>query len=116
MHKYRQCDYHRCMCHILLMWDTTCSSLQSLCTYLPSQEAFPARFKSLHLVHQPWYISIVYKLAKPFIKPKFKDRVSGAVLSWSLLSQQSLVPADPHERLRHGSSAGTFPSRDTTAC
>jgi retinaldehyde-binding protein 1 len=38
-------------------------------------QAFPARFKSLHLVHQPWYISIVYKLAKPFIKPKFKDRV-----------------------------------------
>lgn len=83
---------------------------------LPSQEAFPARFKSLHLVHQPWYISIVYRLAKPFIKPKFKDRVSSAVLSWSLPSQWSLLPPDTHEWLRYGSSAGTLPSRDTVSC
>ena len=57
--------------------DTTCSPLSpvNVLVCLPSQEAFPARFKSLHLVHQPWYISIIYKLAKPFIKPKFKDRV-----------------------------------------
>ena len=44
-----------------------------------SQEAFPARFKSCHMVRQPWYFSIVYKLAKPFLKQKFKDRVSEAV-------------------------------------
>lgn len=40
------------------------------------QEAFPARFKSCHMIRQPWYLSIVYKLAKPFLKQKFKDRVS----------------------------------------
>ena len=31
------------------------------------------------MVRQPWYFSIVYKLAKPFLKQKFKDRVSEAV-------------------------------------
>ncbi len=39
------------------------------------QEAFPARFKGLHLVNQPWYISIVMTIVRPFMKQKLKDRV-----------------------------------------
>jgi retinaldehyde-binding protein 1 len=62
------------------------------------QEAFPARFKSLHLVHQPWYISIVYKLAKPFIKPKFKDRIhmngSDMAALQAQFSPEAQLPAD----------------------
>ena len=39
------------------------------------QEAFPARFKGVHLINQPWYISIVMGLIKPFMKQKLRDRI-----------------------------------------
>lgn len=39
------------------------------------QEAFPARFKGLHLVHQPWYVSIVLTIVRPFMKQKLRERV-----------------------------------------
>ena len=39
------------------------------------QDCFPARFKGLHLVNQPWYISIVLVLVRPFMKQKVKERL-----------------------------------------
>jgi len=39
------------------------------------QDAFPARFKGVHLVHQPWYVSIVLGVIKPFMKQKLRDRI-----------------------------------------
>lgn len=39
------------------------------------QEAFPARFKGVHLLHQPWYISIVLSVIKPFMKQKLRERI-----------------------------------------
>lgn len=39
------------------------------------QEAFPARFKGVHLINQPWYISIVMGVVKPFMKQKLRDRI-----------------------------------------
>ena len=39
------------------------------------QEAFPARFKGVHLINQPWYISIVMSVIKPFMKQKLRDRI-----------------------------------------
>lgn len=30
------------------------------------------------MVRQPWYVSILYKLAKPFLKQKMKERVREA--------------------------------------
>ena len=39
------------------------------------QEAFPARFKGVHLINQPWYISIVMGVIKPFMKQKLRDRI-----------------------------------------
>lgn len=39
------------------------------------QDAFPIRFKALHLVHQPWYVSTVMSLVKPFLKQKHRDRI-----------------------------------------
>ena len=39
------------------------------------QEAFPARFKGLHLVNQPWYVSIILTIVRPFMKQKLKDRL-----------------------------------------
>lgn len=38
------------------------------------QDCFPCRFKGLHLVNQPWYISLVVMLVKPFMKQKLRDR------------------------------------------
>ena len=39
------------------------------------QEAFPARFKGVHLLHQPWYVSIVLSVIRPFMKQKLRDRI-----------------------------------------
>ena len=39
------------------------------------QEAFPARIKGVHLINQPWYISIVLGVIKPFMKQKLRDRI-----------------------------------------
>ena len=40
------------------------------------QDAFPARFKGIHMFRQPWYFSVLWNAVKPFIKPKMKERVS----------------------------------------
>ena len=39
------------------------------------QEAFPARFKGIHLINQPWYISILMTILMPFMKQKLRGRV-----------------------------------------
>lgn len=39
------------------------------------QDAFPARFKAYHLIHQPWFFNIVWAIAKPFMKEKMRSRV-----------------------------------------
>lgn len=38
------------------------------------QDCFPCRFKGLHLVNQPWYISLVVMIVKPFMKQKLRER------------------------------------------
>lgn len=61
------------------------------------QEAFPARFKSAHMVRQPWYISILYNMAKPFIKQKFRERIHMHGRNLHSLHQyipQSKLPSD----------------------
>ena len=47
------------------------------------QDAFPARFKGMHLINQPWYVSIVLAIARPFMKPKLRSRlrIHGAEMS-----------------------------------
>lgn len=39
------------------------------------QESFPGRFKGMHLVNQPWYVSLVLGIIRPFMKQKMKDRL-----------------------------------------
>lgn len=39
------------------------------------QDSFPARFKGVHLLHQPWYINIVLSVIRPFMKQKLRDRI-----------------------------------------
>lgn len=70
-----------------VVYDFTGSSLMSMLKVAQSelitkgiliellQEAFPARFKGVHLVHQPWYVSMVLSVIKPFMKQKLRDRI-----------------------------------------
>jgi retinaldehyde-binding protein 1 len=39
------------------------------------QDSFPGRFKGMHLVNQPWYISLVLGIIRPFMKQKMRDRL-----------------------------------------
>lgn len=39
------------------------------------QDSFPARFKGIHLVNQPWYVSIVLTIMRPFMKQKLRQRL-----------------------------------------
>lgn len=39
------------------------------------QDCFPARFKALHIVNEPFYTSIVLNILKPFLSEKIKKRL-----------------------------------------
>jgi retinaldehyde-binding protein 1 len=59
------------------------SSLQKLYHFMRSevwklgielQDAFPARFKGLHFINQPWYLSLLMGVVRPLLKQKHRDR------------------------------------------
>lgn len=39
------------------------------------QDCFPARFKGVHFIGQPWYVEAALAVIKPFLKEKTKDRI-----------------------------------------
>lgn len=39
------------------------------------QDCYPARFKGVHFVNQPWYVEAALLVVKPFLKEKTKEKV-----------------------------------------
>lgn len=39
------------------------------------QDCFPARFKGIHFIGQPWYVETALAVIKPFLKDKIKQRI-----------------------------------------
>ena len=56
------------------------------------QDAFPLRFKGIHLVNQPWYISMVLAIVRPFMKQKLRDRLFIHGVDYGSL-QEHVAPA-----------------------
>ncbi|XP_021932783.1 clavesin-2-like isoform X3 [Zootermopsis nevadensis] len=39
------------------------------------QDCFPARFKGIHFISQPWYVEAALTVIRPFLKEKTKDKI-----------------------------------------
>lgn len=39
------------------------------------QDSFPIRFKGFHMLNQPWYLSMVMAIIRPFLSQKHRDRI-----------------------------------------
>ncbi|XP_017786507.1 PREDICTED: clavesin-2-like [Nicrophorus vespilloides] len=39
------------------------------------QDCFPAKFKGIHFIGQPWYVEAALTVIKPFLKDKTKERI-----------------------------------------
>lgn len=39
------------------------------------QDCFPARFKGVHFLGQPWYVEAALTVIKPFLNEKIKERI-----------------------------------------
>jgi len=39
------------------------------------QDCFPARFGGIHFINQPWYVEAAFKVIRPFLKEKNRERI-----------------------------------------
>ncbi|KAI0207689.1 Clavesin-2 [Lamellibrachia satsuma] len=61
------------------------------------QDCFPARFTAIHFVNQPWYIEAIFKVMKPFLKEKTKQKIHMIGNNLALLYahvQREVLPAE----------------------
>ncbi|XP_022900407.1 clavesin-1-like [Onthophagus taurus] len=56
------------------------------------QDCFPAKFKGVHFIGQPWYVEAALALIKPFLKEKTKERIY--VHGNNLSTLHNYVPTD----------------------
>ena len=52
------------------------------------QDSFPLRFKGFHMVNQPWYLSMIMRVVRPFLSQKHRDRVQAHGDNYSVLYEQ----------------------------
>ncbi|XP_061526443.1 retinaldehyde-binding protein 1-like isoform X2 [Phycodurus eques] len=58
--------------HVVLLFNIQNWDLEEI-TF--DEDSFPARFKAVHVTHQPWYFTTTYNVVKPFMKSKLLERV-----------------------------------------
>ncbi|XP_059617671.1 clavesin-1-like [Phlebotomus argentipes] len=51
------------------------------------QESIPVRIKAFHIVHETFIIDVLYKMVKPFLKQKLRDRIHFHGKNYSTLHQ-----------------------------
>lgn len=61
------------------------------------QDCFPARFTAIHFVNQPWYIEAVFKMLRPFLKEKNRNKIIMHGINLTTLHQQVRKEALPAE-------------------
>lgn len=49
------------------------------------QDSFPLRFKGIHILNQPWYLSMIMTVVKPFIRQKHRSRFLAHGSEYTLL-------------------------------
>lgn len=49
------------------------------------QDSFPIRFKGFHMLNQPWYISMIMTVVRPFLSQKHRDRIQAHGADYSAL-------------------------------
>ena len=47
-----------------------------ICCEMLQQNAFPARFKGVYILNQPWYIDFLLVIIRRFLSEKMNERVS----------------------------------------
>ena len=71
-----------------------CEQLSAL---VELQESFPVRFKGFHMFNQPWYLSMIMAVVKPFLREKHRDRIQAHGNNFSALYEyidKSELPAN----------------------
>ncbi|CAH1999242.1 unnamed protein product [Acanthoscelides obtectus] len=73
------------------------------------QETFPLRFKSFHVVNEPFYFDAIIAILKPFLKEKIRKRI--VMHGTDMTSLHAFIPSDilPTE---YGGTAGNFNNRE----
>ena len=61
-----------------------CEQLSAL---VELQDSFPIRFKGFHMFHQPWYLSMIMTVVRPFLSQKHRDRIQAHGDNYSTLHE-----------------------------